>query len=162
MRNTRRNQVYKFNLINFVKPASLYNEGMQPLMYSTKGSAGAAAAAASAAGGAGGTGGAGGEDSDPFDLRPPTAASIAGTAALKASGPIGWFRGGANIAYYENQLARGSSRQKNFYTLSFTTTFQHDNDTVYFAYCYPYTYTNLNKGQLTGKHPERGGGRSRA
>lgn len=30
-----------------------------------------------------------------------------------------------------------------YYALSFELKFKHDNDTVYFAHCYPYTYTNL-------------------
>lgn len=30
-----------------------------------------------------------------------------------------------------------------YYALSFEIRFMYDNDTVYFAHCYPYTYTNL-------------------
>ena len=30
-----------------------------------------------------------------------------------------------------------------FYTLTFSAVAKHDNDTVYFAHCYPYTYTDL-------------------
>ena len=30
-----------------------------------------------------------------------------------------------------------------FYSLSFTYDFHYDNDTVFFAYCYPYTYSDL-------------------
>ena len=33
----------------------------------------------------------------------------------------------------------------NFYCLSFEFTARHDEDTVYFAHCYPYTYTDLCK-----------------
>jgi hypothetical protein len=32
-----------------------------------------------------------------------------------------------------------------FFTLTFTYTFDNPNDTVYFAYCYPYTYTDLRR-----------------
>merc|ERR1719313_958238 len=32
---------------------------------------------------------------------------------------------------------------KQFYTLSFTYTFAHDNDVVYFAHCYPYSFSRL-------------------
>ena len=32
---------------------------------------------------------------------------------------------------------------KSFYTLTFSYTFSHDNDSVFFAYCYPYTYSDL-------------------
>jgi hypothetical protein len=133
VRNTRRNKVYKFNMINFVKPASLYNSGMQPLVYSTR-------------------------------------------ASQEKDNPKGWYRSGSNICYYQNHIARGSSRQKFYYTLSFTVEFPYENDTVYFAYksverrqkmgsisllsdtvliwllgpfpfclSYPYTYTALNR-----------------
>jgi hypothetical protein len=32
--NTRAGRLYRFNLINMMKPDSLYNNGMKPLMYS--------------------------------------------------------------------------------------------------------------------------------
>lgn len=34
--NTRKNQVYKFNIVNLIKPDSVYNHGMKPLIYSKK------------------------------------------------------------------------------------------------------------------------------
>jgi hypothetical protein len=34
--NTRKNQSYKFNIVNLIKPDSLYNQGMKPLVYSKK------------------------------------------------------------------------------------------------------------------------------
>jgi hypothetical protein len=34
--NTRKDAVYKFNIINLVKPESSYNEGMKPLLYSVR------------------------------------------------------------------------------------------------------------------------------
>jgi len=34
--NTRANQTYKFNIVNLIKPDSLYNHGMKILMYSKK------------------------------------------------------------------------------------------------------------------------------
>lgn len=34
--NTRVDVKYTFNIYNFYKPDSLYNQGMRPLMYSTK------------------------------------------------------------------------------------------------------------------------------
>lgn len=36
MANTRRNVEYRFNIINLLKPDSLYNVGMKPLVYSEK------------------------------------------------------------------------------------------------------------------------------
>lgn len=34
--NTRKDVTYRLNLINMVKPTSLYNDGMRPLAYSMK------------------------------------------------------------------------------------------------------------------------------
>lgn len=34
--NARKNQTYKFNIVNLVKPESSYNQGMKPLIYSCK------------------------------------------------------------------------------------------------------------------------------
>jgi len=34
--NTRKNQVYRFNIVNMMKPDSIYNKGMKPLLYSVK------------------------------------------------------------------------------------------------------------------------------
>jgi hypothetical protein len=34
--NTKKNQIYKFNIVNLIKPDSLYNNGMRPLIYSKK------------------------------------------------------------------------------------------------------------------------------
>lgn len=53
---------------------------------------------------------------------------------------ITWFRGCENITYSANSLKRGS---KSFYTLSFTYTFPYENDEHYFAYSFPYTYSDL-------------------
>lgn len=84
---------------------------------------------------------------------------------------IGWYRDGHNIAYYQNirkkkqqgggvpssgnftgatQIpscsnqvgAASNSYGPHFYSLTFEVLFKHDNDEVYFAHCYPYTYTD--------------------
>jgi hypothetical protein len=34
--NTRRKQIYKFNIVNMVKGEALYSHGMRPLLYSKK------------------------------------------------------------------------------------------------------------------------------
>lgn len=36
LKGTRAGRTYRFNIINLLKPDSLYNHGMQPLMYSDK------------------------------------------------------------------------------------------------------------------------------
>lgn len=57
----------------------------------------------------------------------------------------GWFRGGEDISYYSNNYRREqmTNYQRCYYTLSFTYKFEHDYDTIYFAYSQPYTYSDL-------------------
>jgi len=52
-----------------------------------------------------------------------------------------WHRGGFDIRYKKNNLARGKA--SHYFTLSYSYTFNYENDTVYFAYSEPYTYTRL-------------------
>ena len=54
---------------------------------------------------------------------------------------VGWRRCGTNVVYYQNRLERAGNAS--YYTLTFSVMLPHDNDTVYFAHCYPYTYTDL-------------------
>ena len=72
---------------------------------------------------------------------------------------IGWRRWGEEIVYYKNNLTydtnivRFSSNlfsssapdnpSSNMYSLTWTCKFPNDNDTYYFAHCYPYTYSDL-------------------
>lgn len=94
--NVRANKQYRFNIINLMKPDSLYNHGMRPLLYSE-------------------------------------------TEAKKYG--KGWQRQGNDVCYYQNSMKRKNSGY--YYTLTWNTTFKHDNDTIYFAHCYPYTYTDM-------------------
>lgn len=66
-------------------------------------------------------------------------------AALK---DIGWHRSGTKISYYMNGIRKDEKKSANgifrsYYTHTFTYNFEYENDTVYFAYCYPYTFTDL-------------------
>jgi hypothetical protein len=36
VQNTRKDQTYRFNIVNLMKPDSTYNLGMKPLIYSVK------------------------------------------------------------------------------------------------------------------------------
>ena len=59
-----------------------------------------------------------------------------------------WVRIGNDTCYYRNHFLRnlssaGGSKKSTYFTLTFTVTFRHDEDTCYFAYHYPYTYTKL-------------------
>ena len=59
-----------------------------------------------------------------------------------------WYRAGDRVCYYGNGFPRPSRRghkQKHHYTLRFSMCFDEecDGDTVYLAYCCPYTFTEL-------------------
>jgi len=92
--NVKADVKYTFNLKNFFKPDSLYNQGMKPLIYSTK--------------------------------------------KAEKDG-VGWYRGGEDICYYQNSTKKKSGTGFMF-SLSFTIEFPFDNDEVYLAHCFPYTY----------------------
>jgi len=53
----------------------------------------------------------------------------------------GWQRCGTRIVYYRNEPMKENSYPT--HTLSFTLEFPYEDDTVYLAYCYPYTYSLL-------------------
>jgi hypothetical protein len=55
---------------------------------------------------------------------------------------IEWYRGCENVTYTRNNIPRNStSKLSYYYTLSFTYSFEYDQDTVFFAYSEPYTYS---------------------
>jgi hypothetical protein len=54
---------------------------------------------------------------------------------------VGWFRDWYEISYFNNGI-RKENGGKN-YTLTFKYKFEHSDDTVFFAYWYPYTYSDL-------------------
>jgi hypothetical protein len=56
---------------------------------------------------------------------------------------LSWHRGGENIEYYENGYSKTTTEYKPFFTLSWDYSFPHDDDELYFAYSYPYTFSNL-------------------
>ena len=64
---------------------------------------------------------------------------------------LGWQREGYNLGYYQNTYKRqytlpgSSEKYQYFYTLTFSYTFDHVSDKVFFAYAQPYTYTQLTK-----------------
>ncbi|CAF3587047.1 unnamed protein product [Rotaria sordida] len=98
LQNIRANKRYRFTIVNFFKPTSLYSNGMKPLMYSVN------------------------------------------DAENKG---IGWRRWGEEIVYYRNNLPAPDNPSSNMYSLTWTCKFPNDNDTYYFAHCYPYTYSDL-------------------
>ena len=58
---------------------------------------------------------------------------------------IGWHRDGFNISYFKSNIQREEDLgyEASYYTLTFCYRFEHDGDEVFFAYNYPYTYTEL-------------------
>lgn len=57
----------------------------------------------------------------------------------------GWHRVGESIDYYQNNFKKdGNPRfQRNYFTLTFTHSFNFDDDNQFFAHCFPYTYSDL-------------------
>ena len=55
----------------------------------------------------------------------------------------GWHRHGDDVCYYQNSMKRKNAGY--YYTLTWSASFKHDADTIYFAHCYPYTYTDLQR-----------------
>ena len=106
----------KFNIMNLTKPDSLFNFGMKISIYSEKLAA---------------------------DKKPK---GIEEEEVKKEGlpGSVGWFKGGEHISYYMNGIRKDNNYySRSFYSLTFSYKFTHNNDKVYFAYCYPYTYTDL-------------------
>lgn len=57
---------------------------------------------------------------------------------------VGWSRGGSSILYYASTIYSRSDGSA-WSTLTFSYRAEHDNDTILFAQCYPYTYVRLRK-----------------
>ncbi len=56
---------------------------------------------------------------------------------------LGWHHAGSDICYYNNGTKYGRKRIKYRYTLAFTYTFTDPDEKVFFAHCFPYTYSDL-------------------
>ena len=57
---------------------------------------------------------------------------------------IGWVKECDNIRYSNNSIRKDEIFvNKQYRTLTWTYTFMHDKDSVYFAYSVPYTYSDL-------------------
>ncbi|CAE7711015.1 agtpbp1 [Symbiodinium sp. CCMP2592] len=55
----------------------------------------------------------------------------------------GWERGCSDVSYSATESTKALTSQKNCSTLSFAYTFEFEDDTIFFAYHYPYTYSYL-------------------
>jgi hypothetical protein len=58
---------------------------------------------------------------------------------------VGWHKDCHNIKYFSNGVRKQPDNQYSptYYSLTFSYKFSHDQDTVYFAYSTPYSYTDL-------------------
>lgn len=116
------NQNYRMTIVNLMKPSSLYNHGMKPVFYSDL-------------------------NAKKNKVKHKSIYLVFNIArfhthyAIWYFVKIGWIRAGADIRYYRNNL--GSMSGRTFYSLTWTIQFPFQNDTCYFAHCYPYTYTDL-------------------
>jgi cytosolic carboxypeptidase protein 2/3 len=100
VKNTRKNNTVKFNIMNFTKADSLFNYGMKISVYSQK-------------------------------------------RADEENGES-WYKGCDKISYYSNGIKKDNHYySKGYYTASFEYKFLYDDDVVYFAYAFPYTYSDL-------------------
>ncbi|KAL4449715.1 hypothetical protein ABPG74_008088 [Tetrahymena malaccensis] len=100
VRNMIKNQMVKFNIVNFLKNDSLFNYGMKPVVFSQQDN--------------------------------------------KQNGNS-WSREGFSVSYEKSNILREGSNSKYYYKLSFSYQFKYTNDTVYFAHCFPYTFSDLQK-----------------
>ncbi len=148
---------YKFNIINLLKPDSLYNHGMQPVVFSTVNAEVRQHAHSGARSVAG----------SPLCVRLEVAHVQAACAVnMFESHPacvcvcrdcwgwqrrgVGWARKGTDVCYYQNSIRRKGGY---YYTATFSMIFEHSNDTVYIAHSYPYTYTDLQRcGRCAAEH----------
>ena len=63
---------------------------------------------------------------------------------IKEKEGVGWHRIGESINYFQNHYKRDQCRfSRTYYTFTFTHTFEHSDDQVFFAHCFPYTYSDL-------------------
>jgi len=68
-----------------------------------------------------------------------------------------WHADGICVTYQSSRLnntEEGRQRAKQFYEMSFTYDFKRPNDTVYFAYCLPYTYSKMQNHLKSLQRPE--------
>ena len=69
---------------------------------------------------------------------------LAFSSQMNKDSGLGWHRVGTDISYYQNNYKKENMRfTRYYYTFTFTYEFQTTNDQIYFAHCFPYTYSDL-------------------
>lgn len=112
--NTKKNRTVRFNIKNQTKHPHFYQKGMKPLVFSEK---------------------------DYNNIYATWTCHVDNLAIAKGS--VQKLHGSLNICLDGNEQDLMPSHDT-CYNLSFTHTFKHDNDKVYFAYNRPYSFTRLN------------------
>ncbi len=158
--NVQAGQTVNFKILNFLKPTSLYCEGMQPFVYSLKAS-----------------------HAPPPSSHPPASSLTAFEQDLlllnrpSTQSTGGWARAGTNIHYgrcrsfeelerkcgvtttgttdedefrggFQEDTDRPAAgaiprKKRKYFSLSFSYTFHHEKDTVFFAHFVPYSYRRM-------------------
>ena len=103
---------YRFSIVNFTKPDSLYTCGMKPVLYSKV-------------------------EADRHFVGWTRVGDNIRYKMLKHHKKV---LKKIIIRYYKNDSAQEDEEDGPSYTLTFTLTFPHSGDTVYLAHCYPYRY----------------------
>ena len=117
-RNTTKNQMVLFNIPNFSKGRSLFREGMTPVVKSTS--------------------------------RPKWCVGYVGKI------PVFSYIDSKHFCYIRQRLPTRAvyyykpqnAAKSDGYTLSFVFVFDRDQDTYFFAYCFPYTYPSVHNSAL--------------
>jgi len=83
-----------------------------------------------------------------------------GLKPVVKAGNRDWARAGTEVTYFQNNTVRANPNKDpkiptHFYTLTFTYVFERAGETVYFAHCYPYTYSDL-QSYLRGLQADSG------
>ena len=132
IQNTRKDQTYRFNLVNFMKPESTYTKGMRPLVYSLWDAA------------------KGSKFGWQRECQNIAYYQTNRTKRAFKNQNSSAFRGNKEFSPYQIMNQNINTLQpnndgygQNYYCLTFEYTAKADCDTVYFAHCYPYTYTDL-------------------
>lgn len=57
-------------------------------------------------------------------------------------------------SYAFHRVSNDDDDDYGYFTLTFNIEFPHDNDTVYFAHSYPYTYSDLQVSSIQSHHKD--------
>jgi cytosolic carboxypeptidase protein 2/3 len=127
--NTVRGHTVKFNITNLGKSESLYNSGMKPLAFSK---------AASSSSGTGWR--RSGEQVRYYCNNSTSSSNSSGTGNTSSANTAAAAATPSKSARSRAAAGGGGAA---LHTLTFTHTFTHSDDTVYFAHSMPYTYSDL-------------------